>query len=138
MDIENKKFIELTTIYLINPIKFELDFIEIIQNNINNKNKIDEILENLAKEIYKYNLKNGDKGYIYCLYNVVFKYYGEDVYKLGKSNDVIKRLSGYTTSYLEDSEIKLQSKQLSNYGMAENILFHLLKDYRLKKNREFY
>lgn len=39
-------------------------------------------------------------GYLYCMFNEVFKYYGDDVYKFVNSAEPDKRLNGYTTSYI--------------------------------------
>src|SRR5438876_6894136 len=120
---------ELAKLYNTSYDNFEVNFIKLIKENSKNIIFINEIIDDLSKEIYKYNIKNGGKGYIYCLYNEVYKYYGENVYKLGMSNDVQKRLNGYTTVYIEESKILLQSKELSNYSIAEDILFQILEKY---------
>ena len=33
--------------------------------------------------------------------NEVFSYYGENVFKIGKTRDIAQRVSGYVTSYLK-------------------------------------
>lgn len=128
----------LTRLYHSSYDDFKANFIRFIEKNIGHISKIYDILEELAKNIYKDKLDNGEKGYIYCLYNEVFEHYGKNVYKLGMSNNVKKRLNGYTTSFLDDSKILVQSKELSNRSLAEEILFHLLGQYRIKTNREFF
>jgi len=77
-------------------------------------------------------------GFIYCLYNPFFKSYGENVYKLGKTNNLNTRLSGYTTGYIDKSEYILTSAKLSDKNLAEKLLFTELKKYRIKDNREFF
>ena len=71
------------------------------------------------------------------MYNEVYDHYGDDVYKLGYAKDIKKRLVAYTTGYLNGSEIKLKIK-IHNREMAEYILFDMLEDSRLRKNREFF
>ena len=77
-------------------------------------------------------------GYIYCLYNEMFNYYGENVYKLGKTIDINNRMCGYTTTYIKPCEIKYISKILRNSDLGENLLFIFLKTYRITENREFF
>lgn len=78
------------------------------------------------------------EGIIYCLFNVMFIYYGVDVYKLGKTKDIDMRLKGYITSYIEPCEIKYVSRKIRNCSLAENILFIMLQDYRISSKREFF
>jgi hypothetical protein len=41
----------------------------------------------------------------------MFKFYGNNnVFKLGKTNDITQRMTGYTTSYIDPVEIKYLSK----------------------------
>jgi hypothetical protein len=80
-----------------------------------------------------------NSGYIYILFNEVFKYYySENVFKLGKTNDITHRITGYTTSYIEPVEIKYLSTNVKNYTLAEQKIFKLLKENRIKNNREFF
>ncbi|AYV83967.1 MAG: hypothetical protein Hyperionvirus15_5 [Hyperionvirus sp.] len=89
------------------------------------------------KQIY-YSENNTKCGHIYCLYNQIYKSYGDNVYKLGCTENLINRLSGYITYYLEESEIIYQSKSIKYFKIAEKILFQLLERYRIKNNREFF
>ena len=84
------------------------------------------------------NCKEPKKGYIYCLYNEMFNFYGKNVYKLGETNNIKKRLNSYTTNYIKKSEIILLSKELPNKKLAEKILFSLLNNHRICKKREFF
>ena len=77
-------------------------------------------------------------GFIYCLYNPFFKSYGENVYKLGRTNNLNTRLGGYTTGYIDKSEYILTSAKLSDKNLAEKLLFSELEKYRIKDNREFF
>jgi hypothetical protein len=47
-------------------------------------------------------------------------------------------LSGYTTSYIDNTEVKFLSELCSDYSLAELIIFDRLKSSRIKQNREFF
>ncbi len=76
-------------------------------------------------------------GYIYCLYNPVYKMYGDNAYKLGRTNNISKRLIGYITPFLEPSKM-VYTRMTSNAKLAEKYVFLTLKKYRMVKNREFF
>src|SRR3989337_423313 len=104
-------------------------------------NQINGFIDSLTKEVYEYNMFNTDekdKGHLYCLHNEMFDYYGKNVYKLGTSNNVDNRLNQYTTSYLENCQIKHISEKLDNKFYAESMLFFILDESRLKSSREFF
>lgn len=120
-----------------NPSLFrtnKTEFIKNIDDNIKTENDIDS----LVKSIYEYDFFNGTKGKLYCMYTEAFNYYGENVYKLGMTQDIKHRMCCYATNFLDDCVFLATSKEYSNYLMAENILFHLLKEYRIKDNKEFF
>jgi hypothetical protein len=77
-------------------------------------------------------------GYIYCLYNPMFNYYGNNVYKLGQTANIKTRLNSYVTSYIDKPEYLLVSKLLINKKLAEDLLFVELDNYRICSNREFF
>lgn len=79
-----------------------------------------------------------ESGYIYVLYNEVFAYYGENVYKIGKAREPESRLRSYTTAYLHPSRFLYVSKKFNNCDTAESIIFDELKLFRIEKNREFF
>ena len=69
----------------------------ISSNNMDNTNIIiDEMVDKIYNERYN------NEGYIYCIYNEIYQYCGENVYKFGMSKDVKQRLCGYTTPYIHD------------------------------------
>lgn len=78
------------------------------------------------------------EGYVYCMCNEIFKFYGDDVYKLGNTINIKKRLSNYVTSYLNPSKIIILSKKLADKYLGEQMLFDFLKEYRIKENKEFF
>lgn len=82
--------------------------------------------------------KKDCEGYIYCLYNPIFTHYGENVYKLGKTSNLEKRIHLFTTPYIEKSRYIITSIKLIDKNIAEQILFTELKDYRIQNNREFF
>jgi mRNA-degrading endonuclease RelE of RelBE toxin-antitoxin system len=77
-------------------------------------------------------------GYLYILYNPMFETYGNNVYKLGRTSDLNGRLKHYCTAYVEKSQYLYTSSPFDNCIHAEYTLFHLLRKYRMKNNREFF
>jgi len=77
-------------------------------------------------------------GYIYILYNEVYNYYGDNVFKIGKTNNIEQRLTGYTTSYIKSCELKYLSTKCVNYSLCESVIFELISDNRIVYNREFF
>jgi hypothetical protein len=84
-----------------------------------------------------YDFYKPNQGFLYCLHNEIFKFYGDDLYKCGNSIDTDKRLCQYTTSYPMPSEILLTSDSFFDKSFAETLLFYYLKDFKFKPNREF-
>jgi hypothetical protein len=72
------------------------------------------------------------------MYNEMFKFYGDDIYKIGKSKDIAKRMTSYTTSYIKPVEVKFISELCVDYNMCERIVFDKLKNHRITANREFF
>lgn len=93
----------------------------------------DEFVTNTNEDI-----KTAVPGQLYCIHNEMYKYYGDNVFKIGESGDVKKRMFSYSTPYIEDVVIKHQTKTVRNKKLAESILFRLLCDYRIKSSREFF
>jgi hypothetical protein len=76
-----------------------------------------------------------NNGYIYIFSNELFD---DDVYKIGKSKNVYKRLNSYTTSYIEPLKIEYISDICKHYTAVEHEVHLRLKRYRIKSNREFF
>lgn len=77
-------------------------------------------------------------GYLYCMHNEMFQFYGTNIYKLGWSTDYIKRKNGYTTPYIAKTTLKHVSQKIKHCLLAETLLFTKLQQYRIKSNREFF
>lgn len=92
-----------------------------------------QLNDNEVKEV-----KIGIPGKLYCIHNEMYAFYGPNVYKLGESGDINKRMYSYTTPYLEDVVVKHQTATIRNKQLAENILFCMLAGYRMKSSREFF
>ncbi len=75
------------------------------------------------------------EGYIYIMYDEMFNYYGDDVYKIGKAKDIGKRMNGYITSYIKPVEVKYASITCSDCGLVEFFTFKKLIQYRTTRNR---
>ena len=78
------------------------------------------------------------EGYIYIMFNDVFNYYGNNVFKIGKTTDIQQRVNAYVTSYIQPCEVKYVSETCINYSLAEAIIFQKIDKYRVVKNREFF
>jgi hypothetical protein len=78
------------------------------------------------------------KGYLYVLFNEVYKMYGEHVYKLGRTINEINRMRSYTTPFKDKSKYLYVSSQFDNCLHAERVLFWVLRHRRVRKEREFF
>ncbi len=80
-----------------------------------------------------------DSGWLYCLYNEGFKSYGEDVFKIGRTNNLRRRLKEYRTGFIHDSYyICVSEREFRNSRRAEALVFYILRRFRIKENREFF
>lgn len=61
----------------------------------------------------------------------------DSVYKIGRSKDLVKRLSSYNTGRAEDVEVLYVYKTKDTLG-TENCLKAFLKEYQFKKYKEVY
>ncbi len=105
------------------------------ENEIQNKNK-----SKINNDQYYLNnkLKYPDAGYLYILFNSIFKKYGEDIYKLGRTNNLNNRLKNYTTSFIDASSYLYTSRVFHSSIKAERILFFILRKQRIRDKREFF
>lgn len=78
------------------------------------------------------------KGYLYCVHNEMFNFYGKKVKKLGKTIDIDKRISCYDTGYLEKTQLMYLSNEIRDYTLGEKLLFLKLREFRLKLRKEFF
>lgn len=116
----------------VNPYYMSLLYVLIVDNNLKSSTDIERFF------VTKYIQQHHKSGKLYCLYNEVFKHYGDNVYKLGCSKHPNKRLGAYVTSYIESCEFKHVSETVPYYKIAEKILFSILQDKRIKPNKEFF
>ncbi len=72
------------------------------------------------------------------MYHDSYKHYGNDIYKIGWTTDIKRRIKDYTTSYLTEPKFLYTSTQFEYGYKAERILFYLLRRNRIKNNREFF
>ena len=80
--------------------------------------------KNVITPMELYHFYKPNQGFLYCLFNEIFKFYGDDLYKCGNSVDTDKRLCQYTTSYPMPSEILLTSDSFFDKSFAETLLFY--------------
>jgi hypothetical protein len=81
------------------------------------------INDTVITELNKYMKNRIEIGTVYCLHNEMFKYYGDDVYKIGMSTNTKRRVTDYTTSYigpggLRNKFLNLQSNVTSRLRIA--------------------
>ena len=136
---------QIYNIFIKNKDQLKFKLIHLLENIIksktyNSQNQIiDDIMFHFKEKILDdLKIENGKSGYLYCLWNEVYKYYGDNVYKLGMTNNLKKRTMGYTTSYIQPSQIIYSTKKVHNYRLAEGLLFIFLKNYRIDAKREFF
>jgi hypothetical protein len=77
-------------------------------------------------------------GHIYILKNDVYNYYGDNVYKIGKALNVKNRLGDYSTFYVDKCKVLYESDPVIDYNLCESIIFRIIDDKRVIKNREFF
>ena len=77
-----------------------------------------------------------EKHYIYVMHNPLFLQYGPNVYKIGYSKNVERRMHDYFTSYIDEPEIVYRREVVSQD--CEKQLHRLMESYRVKKTREFF
>jgi hypothetical protein len=82
--------------------------------------------------------KENNQGFIYIIYNDVFNFYGDNVFKIGKTIDIGKTINSCKDTYLNHTEIKFISELCSDYTLAENMIFDTLKTNRVNNKREFF
>ena len=76
------------------------------------------------------------KHYIYVLHNSMFLHHGPNVYKIGYSKNVERRMHDYFTSYIDEPEI-VYCREVTSQD-CETQLHRLMDAYRIKKTREFF
>lgn len=78
------------------------------------------------------------EGILYCIWNEMYQYYGNSIYKCGQCIKMDGRLLNYCTPYLKPCTVLYASPTLRNKVLAENILFIKLKQFRVSSAREFF
>lgn len=81
------------------------------------------------------NSSANNEGYLYIVHNPIF---AKDVYKLGRTNNLKTRLRSYVTGYIEPSKYLYTTKMFTDCVKAERILFFLLRNNRIREQREFF
>ena len=78
------------------------------------------------------------KGYLYILFNESYKHYGDSTYKFGRTQNLRNRIFTYNTSFVHDSKYLHTSREFKDCTEAERVLFFLMREYRIKANKEFF
>ena len=82
-------------------------------------------------------LSEPNHGYFYILYNVSYSvFHYENPFKIGRTNNPIKRLTQHSCSQILDCYYVFVSNPCSNYYQADRIIKDNLRKFRI--NRELY
>lgn len=76
-------------------------------------------------------------GSIYCLYNEMYNYYGNNVYKIGKSGNIKNRLKTYNSGNANDIKILFKVK-VKDMHAVERCVKDGLKEVKYRKYKEIY
>lgn len=138
MILYNKFLIHEQNIYI--NLTFSDGELKIIGELLNDCNSFQAaviLLYNNLTDTYFEN-KIFEEGFLYCLWNEIYAFYGTDFYKLGCTKNPDDRLRNFSTPYPCDSLMKIVTGKIKHHTLAEKILFQLLSEYRLTNNREFF
>ena len=76
------------------------------------------------------------KHYIYVMHNPMFLHYGPNVYKIGYSENVERRVTDFDTSFIEPSTVVFSKEVPSK--KCERKLHKMMAEYRINPKREFF
>ena len=114
-----------------NNIKFKIP----VLNNLNNENKISKIpVKKIPSKKYKKSINNG---FIYVLYNEVYDVYGNNVFKIGCSNQPGTQIRDFDSAYIESSNT-VYTYEHKNAEMIVQRVVDYLGAYQLCKTRKFF
>lgn len=99
------------------------------------KNKIIKLTD--KQTLIQHGIKNDSEGYLYCIYNSIYQIYSTEIYKLGNAIELTNRMKKYNNNYFDEVKIMLSVKVPYKF-MFETLIFIKLKNFRIKKNREFF
>ena len=119
---------------LINKTDVDLKFVKKMINE--QEMKTDQAFIDCCVQ-YFIETRHNQMGYLYCLHNQVFNYYGADSYKVGCTQNLELRIKGYITCYAHPS-IYMKTINIPYYELAECMLFDKLANYQITDNREFF
>lgn len=138
--MDDQEIITQNIMVLLNEPDYENKIRLYLQNYNKNINFI-ELYENIKLKVrndeFNKILLNEEKGDLYIKFNEMYNYYGNNVYKLGRSNNSIRRITDDMSSYIYPTNI-LYSKNFEYVKLAEQLLFQKLDCCRIVKNREFF
>lgn len=111
-----------------------------IENDIkiNGKNTSMRIINDLVISYVSEISNNKKQGYLYCFHTEILKYYGDNVYKLGRTKNLTLRQTQYDILCINKGKMLANSQLIKNYIIGESLLFLLLNEYRLHPKRELF
>jgi hypothetical protein len=141
-DIENKILKEKLKEYKIiledifNPVK---NVNKTITNNSNINNNIEDRIKNLENKVIqrmKRESYENNNNVIYIVTNKHKKELGH--YKIGKTQDLKKRLSTYNTTDNYEVIYNISCKNKNNMDLLEKIIHLRLDEHRIEQNKEWF
>jgi len=142
-DLENKILKEKLKEYkmileaVFNPVKNDNNKVK--TNNLNINNDIEDRIKNLENKVIQRMKRESYENNNNVIYIVTTEHKKElGHYKIGKTQDLKKRLSTYNTT--EDHKViyNISCKNKNNMDLLEKIIFIRLDNYRIEQNKEWF
>lgn len=142
-DIENKILKEKLKEYkmiiedIFNPVKNDINKVK--TNNLNINNDIEDRIKNLENKVIQRMKRESYENNNNVIYIVTTEHKKElGHYKIGKTQDLKKRLSTYNTTEVHKVIYTISCKNKNNMDLLEKIIFMRLDNYRIEQNKEWF
>ena len=108
-------------------------------NNLNINNDIEDRIKNLENKVIQKMKRESYENNNNVIYIVTTEHKKElGHYKIGKTQDLKKRLSTYNTTDNHEVVYYVSCKNKTNMDLLEKIIFMRLDDYRIEQNKEWF
>jgi len=142
-DLENKVLKEKLKEYKIileavfNPVKNDNNKVKI--NNLNINNDIEDRIKNLENKVIQRMKRESYENNNNVIYIVTTEHKKElGHYKIGKTQDLKKRLSTYNTTDTHEVIYNISCKNKNNMDLLEKIIHLRLDEHRIEQNKEWF
>lgn len=108
-------------------------------NNLNINNDIEDRIKNLENKVIQRMKRESYENNNNVIYIVTTEHKKElGQYKIGKTQDLKKRLSTYNTTEVHEVIYNVSCKNKNNMDLLEKIIFMRLDNYRIEQNKEWF